>query len=99
MTLKVAELLPRKASALGATLGELHMGDVRLGMSCKSLQPGNLLLFDFDGVEAVNGSYIKATVYWAFICGQLSARSRPVEVFTTMAQTPALTMSTWQLQI
>jgi len=42
-----------------------------------SLPPGSLIVLDFSGIEAVNGSYIKGTALWLLTCGQMS--TRPME--------------------
>jgi hypothetical protein len=74
---KIADCTPRKESALGATLGEQHMAFIQRQVADRSLPEGTTVILDFTGVPAVNGSYIKATAYWLFLCGKLSAVRNP----------------------
>jgi len=55
------------------------MALVERSMSQRTLPEGELITLDFSGVAAINGSYIKSTVLWLFLCGQLSSRGSYAE--------------------
>jgi hypothetical protein len=62
---------PRKTAGLGATLGEQHMASIQKAVAAGTISPGELVILDYEGIRSVNGSYIKATAFWLFICGRL----------------------------
>jgi len=66
-------LSPRRRQALGATLGQdciAKMGH----LLDQSAQEDRALVLDLTGVTDINGSFLKATVFWALQCGQADVR-------------------------
>lgn len=60
--------------ASGAVTGKLHADRVAAllgGLDDDEL--GSRVLFDFDGIEMVTASYLKASVLWAMTCGRMHA--------------------------
>lgn len=62
-------ILPPGAHALGATAGQDLMRKVEADLQSATDEDFRLVL-DLSSVSAVNGSFLKATVYWALQCGQ-----------------------------
>jgi hypothetical protein len=90
--LKIQNCSPKRTAALGATLAEEHMQPVVEQIVHGILQPGSMVILDFDGVSSTNGSYVRATALWLLKCGQLFAKGersvprhpadpRPYDVF------------------
>jgi len=78
MLIKLRESLPKSSIALGATLADKHMQPVHDAAAESSIAPGSLVLLDFKGITGVNGSYIRGTALWVFMCGQLFANPSQV---------------------
>jgi hypothetical protein len=76
MSLKPIFLQPRRALALGATLGQDLLVRARTELICAE-QEDCALLLDVEKTTAINASFLKATVFWAFRCGQAEARKEP----------------------
>ncbi len=74
MIVKIEDCKPRKHALLGATLGEQHMASTQKAIDQRTLPEGELIILDFSGVAAVNGSYIKTTAFWLFLCARLNAK-------------------------
>ena len=59
--------------AIGAILGERHLQ--ALGSSLSSHAPltgtGEKVVLDFDDIQSATASYLKATLLWLHLCGQL----------------------------
>jgi hypothetical protein len=66
---------PRKSIAFGATLAEQHMRDLQQAVADRTIPQGEIVIFDFSEIEQVNGSYIKGTALWAFLCGQMAVNA------------------------
>lgn len=64
---------PCKTELLGASLGESHLAPIQKAIASQTLPDGEILVFDFEGITAVNASYIKATVLWIHLCGKLDS--------------------------
>ena len=64
---------PRKSIAFGATLAEQHLAKAVRAFTEGAVAPGSLIMLDFTGIKAVNGSYIKGTALWMLTCGKLFA--------------------------
>ena len=73
MLIEIANCRPSETAALGATLAERHMEGVYRGIVENKISKDELIILDFKGIEHVNGSYIKGTVLWLFLCGQMAA--------------------------
>lgn len=73
MLIKLKEFLNGSSTALGATAADEHMKELRESVASGTLHRGELILLDFKDIAAVNGSYIKGTALWLFLCGQLAA--------------------------
>ncbi|MDB6027267.1 MAG: uncharacterized protein JWM68_3490 [Verrucomicrobiales bacterium] len=65
--------------ALGGTAGEDVMLSLYQSVANSKLPYGSLIVLNFDGIEHVNGSFIKATALWVFISGQLSTHKHADE--------------------
>lgn len=109
MILKLRDCPPRKTAGLGATLAEQHMCSMYKAVADGTLSPDSLVVMDFDGFTSVNGSYIKATVFWLFTCGRLSttnpgstitprhpADPRPYDVYTCVTGLTPETIAEFQ---
>ena len=75
MLVSLIQAKPSSKQALGATAADAHLFDLRKQIKSRDVQPGSLILLDFNGIEAINGSYIKASAFWIYLCGQLSIRN------------------------
>jgi hypothetical protein len=73
MSLKPIFLQPRRTLALGATLGQDLMLRVRAELIFAE-QEDCALVLDAEKTTAINASFLKATLFWAFRCGQAEAR-------------------------
>lgn len=80
MIVRISELEPKSTQPLGATLAEQHMASLHADIAKGRLEPGTSVVFDFTGIKSVNGSYIKGTIHWTWVCGQLSAVKSPSNV-------------------
>lgn|GEM_PF-1216703 len=76
MIVKFKECTPIITEGLGATLAENHMAPIAKKVVEGSIAPGTVVVLDFDGIKAVNGSYIKGTALWLWTCGRLSAETK-----------------------
>src|ERR1039457_5279869 len=72
MQIEIKKCLPRNESALGATLGARHMENIYQAIAKQTIPAGEIVIFNFKGIEQVNGSYIKTTALWVFLCGQMA---------------------------
>lgn len=72
MQIEIKKCLPRNESALGATLGVRHMENIYQALAKQTIPAGEIIIFNFKGIEQVNGSYIKTTALWVFLCGQMA---------------------------
>jgi hypothetical protein len=75
---KILDQNPKMEVALGATLALRHMSSFYDAVRNRSFPEGELIIFDFSGISAVNTSYLKATVFWVFLCGQLFAAKNSI---------------------
>ena len=71
--LKSIFINPRRPYLLGATLGQDLMAQVQSDLNLAE-QEDCALILDLEEVAAINASFLKATVFWAFQCGQAEAR-------------------------
>lgn len=69
-------LVPRAPNALGATLGQDCMEKILPGLEVAADDDRTLIL-DLTGIHAVNASFLKATVFWAFQCSQAYVKQQP----------------------
>jgi len=74
MIITLSDRKPRSTQALGASLAEQHLSALRAALEKGEIPTGTLVLFDFKGIQSTNGSYIKGSAFWVFLCGQLSTR-------------------------
>lgn len=88
MILKINKKTPRTTKAVGATLGEGHTAEIRKAVSDGTLASGSLVVLDFEGIEATNGSYLRATALWLLRCGQLSVRPDDMLVGSNDSNSP-----------
>ena len=72
MEIEIKKCLPRNGAALGATLGAQHMENLYQSIARRTLPVGETVILNFKGIEQVNGSYIKATALWFFLCGRMA---------------------------
>lgn len=88
-------IAPPGPHALGATLGQDCMAKLDAELSAAKDQDCGLLL-DLSAVKAVNGSFLKATVFWALQCGQAEVQQamptskdrwavRPLRIFPAVS--------------
>lgn len=73
MTLRPIIIRPREAFATGATLGQDLMQEARKNILHAEHEDCALVL-DAEKITAISASFLKATVFWAFLCGQAEAR-------------------------
>lgn len=66
------EVAPDQPHLHGATLAQQHMSEVLPALRALSSQP-SVFLLDLSNATSVTGSYLRATVYWALMCGQAEA--------------------------
>jgi hypothetical protein len=98
MILRINKAMPNTTKAVGATLGESHIAELREALAHGDVPGGTVVVLDFDGIESTNGSYLRATALWLLRCGQLSVRPddmvagssdpkspRPYDVFCALA--------------
>jgi hypothetical protein len=71
--LKSILIHPRHPYALGATLGQDLMARIQADLISAEHEDFALIL-DLEETAATNASFLKATAYWAFRCGQAEAR-------------------------
>jgi len=69
-------LVPGAPNALGATLGQDCMEKVLPSLEAATDDDRTLIL-DLTGIQAVNASFLKATVFWLFQCGQAYVKQQP----------------------
>lgn len=74
MVITLSDRKPRSTQALGASLAEQHLSALRTAIEKYTVPNGTLVILDFKGIQSTNGSYIKASAYWVYLCGQLSTR-------------------------
>lgn len=72
MNLKPILIRPRGPLALGATLGQDLMAKVNPDLNSAE-QEDCALILDLEETAAINASFLKATVFWAFRCGRAEA--------------------------
>jgi hypothetical protein len=75
MEIEIKKCLPRNESALGATLGEQHMENLCQAIARQTIPAGEIVIFNFKGIGQINGSYIKTTALWVFLCGQMAVNA------------------------
>jgi len=56
---------------LGASAAEQMIA--ALWPTLSELPPGEIILLDFEGVTAVNGSFIRSSLLYLYVCGRVSA--------------------------
>ena len=69
-------LVPGAPNALGATLGQDCMEKVLSSLEAAT-DDDHTLILDLTGIQAVNASFLKATVFWLFQCGQAYVKQQP----------------------
>ncbi|MFO1486407.1 MAG: hypothetical protein U1F71_23795 [Verrucomicrobiaceae bacterium] len=67
-------LRPKRKLLFGSSAAESDLGPITQIMQ-GAARPETLINFDFSEAEAVNGSYLRATLFWAIRCGQADARN------------------------
>jgi hypothetical protein len=72
MEIFIKKILPQNGVAIGATLGAQHMENLYKSIASKTLPLGEIVILNFKGIEQVNGSYIKSTALWLFLCGRMA---------------------------
>jgi hypothetical protein len=70
---RVLELIPGRPHLHGATLAQEHLSRLLPALSNPSGESAVFML-NLSGVTSVTGSYLRATVHWAFLCGQADAQ-------------------------
>lgn len=68
---RIIELVPRGAHLHGATLAQKHLAKLLPELSTLT-EPAAFIL-NLENAKSVTGSYLRATVHWAFLCGQTEA--------------------------
>ena len=60
--------------AVGASLGEAHLRALAEQLRSRAILPGSgqLLILDYEGISTATASYLKATLLWLHLCGQLT---------------------------
>lgn len=69
----IIELTPNREHLHGATLAQEHLGDILPVLNGLNGDPAVFLL-NLANAASVTGSYLRATVYWALLCGQAEAK-------------------------
>jgi hypothetical protein len=69
MPAKLLELKPGRQHLHGATLAQEHLSRLAPDLSNLDGEPAVFML-NLSGVTSVTTSYLRATVHWAFLCGQ-----------------------------
>lgn len=67
-------LKPGRLHLYGATAAQDDLGALLPELLKPSSVPG-ILNLDLEGVESVTSSYLRATLHWAFLCGQADSRN------------------------
>jgi hypothetical protein len=80
-------LTPGRRQALGATLGQDCIAKMKPLLD-RSAQAEHAFVLDLTGVTDVNGSFLKATVFWALQCGQADVRRTTSDNLTPWAIRP-----------
>ena len=64
--------------AVGASLGEAHLRALGVGLRAKVIPPGSgeTVLLDYRGIHTATASYLKSTLLWLHLCGQLDQDER-----------------------
>ena len=75
MNLPILLIQPGQPLALSRTLGQDCMAKIKTGLRIAE-QLEHAIVLDLTGVEQVNGSFLKATVFWAMQCGQADVREK-----------------------
>lgn len=79
---------PKRKLLFGSSAAETDLAPLTNIMSGPS-RSETLVNFDFSEAEAVNGSYLRATVFWSIRCGQADVRNEmPVSGGATMPVRP-----------
>lgn len=68
---RVIEIAPSRAHLHGATLAQEHLAKVLPELS--SLTQPAMFILNLENAKSVTGSYLRATVHWAFLCGRTEA--------------------------
>lgn len=68
---RIFELAPRGAHLHGATLAQEHLG--KLLPELYALTEPAAFILNLENAKSVTGSYLRATVHWALLCGQAEA--------------------------
>jgi hypothetical protein len=71
----IISLVPDRPHLHGATLAQEHLGRIRSELPSVNDEPAVFLL-DLSGAKSVTGSYLRATIYWALLCGQAEAQGK-----------------------
>ncbi len=69
---ELVTIQPNRPTLLGSPAAQEDVASV-LAVFEKMEAPDVMVDFDFSGVEDTNGSYLRASVYWALECGRASA--------------------------
>jgi hypothetical protein len=98
--MRIVQLIPDRAHLHGATLAQEHLYGVRSQLP-SSNDEATVFLLDLSNATSVTGSYLRATVHWALMCGQAEAQGkngaftadpwgiRPLPLFPAVAATSA----------
>jgi hypothetical protein len=80
MQIEMKKCMPRNEVALGATLGSQHMENLYQSIAKQAIPVGEIIILNFKGIEQVNGSYIKTTALWVFLCGQMAVNAAKASI-------------------
>lgn len=73
MTLSLAQLTANRSHLFGASAAQADMEPVVSKLRDRP-DGGTIFCLDFRNVQSVTGSYLRATVLWALLCGQADAK-------------------------
>ena len=60
--------------AVGASLGQAHLRSLGEALSSRAILPGIglTIILDYGGIHTATASYLKSTLLWLHLCGQLT---------------------------
>src|SRR4051794_13495322 len=72
VTQRIIELAPDRPHLHGATLAQQHLSKTLPELNSLNGEP-TVMLLNLTNATSVTGSYLRATVHWALLCGQAEA--------------------------
>jgi hypothetical protein len=66
---QVIEIVPDRSHLYGATLAQEHLSRVLPALNSLNRE-STIFMLNLSDVTSITGSYLRATVQWAFLCGQ-----------------------------